>query len=79
MKFQQDGSGDDVQTVKAPSSIKCKDVLIYIFSFLSSTCKTNFVGYEDLKVHRQLHEGGNRKLTLLVAQVVHKNGDFLKV
>ncbi len=48
----------------------------HIFPF-SSTCKTNFVGYEDLKVHRQLHEGGNRKLTLLVAQVKHRDCDWV--
>ncbi|CAB4055037.1 KRAB [Lepeophtheirus salmonis] len=28
-----------------------------------STCKTNFTTYEELKSHRQLHEGGNRRIS----------------
>eukprot|EP00095_Tigriopus_kingsejongensis_P002958 snap_masked-scaffold243_size241480-processed-gene-1.11 protein:Tk02958 transcript:snap_masked-scaffold243_size241480-processed-gene-1.11-mRNA-1 annotation:"unnamed protein product" len=31
------------------------------------TCKLNFSNYEDLKVHRQLHEGGNKRVFHLPA------------
>ena len=30
-----------------------------------STCKTNFNSYEALKIHRQIHEGGNRPRILM--------------
>ena len=30
-----------------------------------TTCKTNFTNYESLKVHRQIHEGGNRPRVLV--------------
>ncbi len=30
-----------------------------------TTCKTNFQSYEELKVHRQIHEGGNRPRILV--------------